>query len=252
MKSLNVKISLAGMTSCLLVGASLLGFSSVLPMAAASSSIDDTNTTTAEDSGGATTTTLSDNMSLNATDSANSSTTTGTIELSEQPVAVGNYRTVSNNMTNETQAQFTFEGNTTITLQNSTEEVTTRDTGEGTFSILPGEHGGSIRGQIHMTTEDGSESATANFTEFIKLESSTGIGTAYFSTSSTENLGRLNNMIAVFLDEQQPNGDSIVRFFEWKSDGGAPIGNGNVTTIGGGNDTTTATANTEIPNVSIP
>jgi hypothetical protein len=248
MKPLNVKISLAGMTSCLLVAASLLGFSSVMPTAAASSSIDDTNTTTAEDNGDGATTTLSDNMSLNATDS----TTTRTIELSEQPVAVGHYRTVSNNMTNETQAQFSFEGNTTITLPNySAEAITTRDTGEGTFSILPGESGGSIRGQIHMTTEDGSESATANFTEFIKFESSTGIGTAYFSTSSTENLGPLNNMIAVFLDEQQPNGDSIVRFFEWKSDGGAPIGNGNVTSFSGENDTTAATT-TEIPTVSIP
>jgi hypothetical protein len=101
-----------------------------------------------------------------------------------------------------------------------------------------------------MTTEDGRESATGHFTEFIKFDSSTGIGVAYFSTNSTAMLAPLNNMIAVFLDEVQPNEDSIVKFYEWKSHGGAPIGNGNVPTIVGGNDTTTTT--TEIPAVHMP
>ena len=242
MKSLNVMISLAGLTSFLLVAASLLGFSSVMPTAAASLSIDDATTTAPEDngSGDATaTTTMLDNTSLNTLASTGS-----TVKLSEQPVAVGHYRTVSNNMANETQAQFTFEGNTKITLPNATETITTRDTGEGTFSFLPGSGGGSPSGQIRMTTEDGSESATANFTEFIKFDSSTGIGIAYFSTNSTGMLAPLNNMIAVFLDEIQPNEDSIIRFFEWKSDGGEPTGvsNNSTTTNGGGNETTTTTS----------
>jgi hypothetical protein len=82
---------------------------------------------------------------------------------------------------------------------------------------------------------------TVQFTEFLKSEVSKGIGIAYFSTNSTGMLARLNNMIAVFLDEEQPNGDSIVRFFQWKSGGGgAPVGNNNsTTTIGGRNDNTT-------------
>jgi hypothetical protein len=64
----------------------------------------------------------------------------------------------------------------------------------------------------------------------MKSEVTTGIGVAYFSTSSTENLALLNNMIAIYLDEIQPNEDSIVRFFEWKSGGGtgAPIGAGTI------------------------
>lgn len=225
MKYLDTKISLAGMTLFfLLIAAFLLVFSSFVPNAAASLSTGDTNTTTtAQDNGGIpTTTTLSDNMSLNTT-------TINTVELSEEPFAVGYYRTVSENMVTETEAQFSIEGNTTITpLPNSTETITTRDTGEGTFSLLPGGSGGSPSGQIHMTTEDGSESATGHFTEFIKFDSSTGIGVAYFSTNSTGGmLAPLNNMIAVFLDELQPNEDSIVRFYEWKSHGGAPIDNGN-------------------------
>jgi hypothetical protein len=74
---------------------------------------------------------------------------------------------------------------------------------------------------------------TVDFIEFIRFDESTGIGIAYFSTNSTGILSPLNNMIAVFLDEVQPNEDSIVRFFEWKKNdgsGGAPIGSGNNST----------------------
>jgi len=242
-KVLDVKVSLIGMISVFLLTASLLGFTAVMPTAVASLPMDDT--TTGGDSTSATTT-ISDNTTSNPT------TTTPTVDLTDEPFAVGHYRTVSDNMTSEGQVQFTFEGNTTITLPNATETITTRDTGEGTFSFLPGGGSGAPRGQIHMTTEDGSESATVDLNEFIKFESSTGIGIAYFSTNSTGGmLAPLNNMIAVFLDEIQPNEDSIIRFFEWKGDGGgAPIGNGNITAIGGGNDATTTT--TEIPAILIP
>ena len=48
---------------------------------------------------------------------------TPTIELADKPFAVGRYRTISDNMASETQVQFTAEGNTTITLPNSTETI---------------------------------------------------------------------------------------------------------------------------------
>jgi hypothetical protein len=125
MRSLNVKIHLAGMTSFLLVAASLLGFSSLVPTAVASLPIDDTNATTAaEDNGGTASTTMLDNTSLNAT------TTISTIELAEEPFAVGHYTTGAEDMITETEARFSFEGSTTITLPNATETITTRDIGE--------------------------------------------------------------------------------------------------------------------------
>jgi hypothetical protein len=214
--NVKVKVSRTGTISLLLLVAPLLGFTSVMPTAVASLPIDDTTT----DDG--------------------TPTTTTTVELADEPFAVGHYRTVSDNMTSEGQVEFTFEGNTTITLPNSTEMITTRDTGQGNVTFLP-RGGAVIHAQIHMTTEDGSENATGDFTEFMKCDESTGIGVGYFSTSSTGGmLAPLNNMIAVFLDEIQPNEDSIVRFFEWKSDG-APISNDNGTTIGGGNGNTTMT-----------
>ena len=235
LKAIKTKINVAGMTSFLLVAASLLGFNSMMPIAAASPSI---NETTAEDNdGGGDVTTATGNMSLNANATGHNST----IKLAEEPLAEGHYRTVSENSTGEMQAQFSVEGNTTIVVPNAAEMITTRDTGEGTFSFLPGGSGGSPSGQLHMTTEDGSESVIVNFTEFIRFDSSRGIGIAYFSTNSTGMLAPLNNMIAVFLDEVQPNEDSIVRFFEWKN-GGEPaaINDNNSTMINDGRNVTTA------------
>ncbi|MDW0140257.1 MAG: hypothetical protein QOK66_01745 [Nitrososphaeraceae archaeon] len=246
MKPVNVKVSLTSMTSYLLIAASLLlGFSSVMSTeeAAAASPIDADNTTTV---GGATTPTdtmSNNNTSLNTTTS--STPITSNVELEEEPFAVGRYSPVSVNMINETQQlQIVFEGGTTITLPNSTETITTRDTGEGLITSLPG--GGVIRGQIQMSTEEGSESATVDLTEYFLDESPTAINLAYFSTNSTGMLAPLNNMIAVSLDEEQPNGDVVVRLFEWKvggGGGGAPnLGSNNDNTTSNVNDTTTTTA----------
>ncbi len=222
MKFLNVKISLAGMTLFLLVGASLLvGFSSMIPTVTASPQIDNSSTTAVQDDAG--NTMLSDSTSLNAT--------TNTVELAEEPFAIGRHTIVSENTISETETRLSFEGSTTITLPNATETITTRDTGEGTFSLLPGYGAGTIRGHLHMTTEDGSESVIADFTEFNKFESPIAIGIAFFSTNSTGMLAPLNNMVAVFLDEEQPNQDALVSFFEWKGDDIASITSNNSNTI---------------------
>jgi hypothetical protein len=244
-KPVNVKVSLTSMTSYLLIAASsFLGFSSVMSTeeTVASSPIDGDNTTTVSGATTPTDTMSNNNTSLNTTTS--STPITSNVELEEEPFAVGRYSPVSVNMINETQQlQIVFEGGTTITLPNSTETITTRDTGEGLITSLPG--GGVIRGQIQMSTEEGSESATVDLTEYFLDESPTAINLAYFSTNSTGMLAPLNNMIAVSLDEEQPNGDVVVRLFEWKVGGGrgAPnLGNNNDNTTSNVNDTTTTTA----------
>lgn len=238
-KPVNVKVSLTSMTSYLLITASsLLGFSSVMSTeeTVASSPIDGDNTTTVSGATTPTDTMSNNNTSLNTTTS--STPITSNVELEEEPFAVGRYSPVSVNMINETQQlQIVFEGGTTITLPNSTETITTRDTGEGLITSLPG--GGVIRGQIQMSTEEGSESATVDLTEYFLDESPTAINLAYFSTNSTGMLAPLNNMIAVSLDEEQPNGDVVVRLFEWKVGGG-----GGAPNLGNNNDNTTTTAAT--------
>jgi hypothetical protein len=202
MNSDNVGSSLSSTISLLLLAVSVLGFSSLMSTVAASP-ID--GITTGDSNTPATT--MSNNTSLNFT--------TTNIELGEEPFAVGRYSPVSENVINETQElQIFFEGSTTITLPNFTQTITTRDAGEGIITLLPG--GGVIRGQIQMTTEDGSESATVTLTEYYLDESPTAINLAFFSTNSTGMLAPLNNMIAVSLDEEQPNGDVVARFFEWE------------------------------------
>jgi hypothetical protein len=209
-KLLDVKVSLVGMIISLLVlTASVSGFSFLIPISAVASPIDDDITTDDSTPAG----TVLDNISLNAT-------AISTIELADQRFAVGRYSPVSETMINETQQQLqvTFEGSTTITLPNSTETITTRDRGEGIITFLPG--GGEGRafahGQIHLTTEDGSETATADIAHYPQIGTPTTIGLAYFSTNSTGMLAPLNNIIAVFLHEEKSNGSVIVPFFKWK------------------------------------
>ena len=211
-----------------------------MPRAAASSLPIDNATITANDTSS---TMDSENTFSNATASTNISST---LKLADEPFAVGYYRSaVSDNITSETQVRFTFRGNTTIAVPNSTETINTTDRGRGSVNFLP-EGGGVIRGQFRSITEDRSENATVQFTEFLRNETFRGIGFAQYSTNSTGMLAALNNMIAVFIDEEQPNGDSIVRFFELKSVGAAPIGNNNnnSTTMGSRNDNNTTTMTT--------
>ena len=81
--------------------------------------------------------------------------------------------------------------------------------------------GNIAQGQIHITTDDGSENATVFFTEIGQNEK--GIGVAYFTTESTGRLAFLDNMVGVIQDEVQPNGDTFITAREWigeQSEGG--------------------------------
>jgi hypothetical protein len=148
----------------LLVAAPALGFSSLIPNAAAS----------------LTTTTTTDTTTMNATTTAPTTPLTPitpptTIDLEDEPFAESRITPVSENVINETQQiELVFEGNTTITmLPNTTETITTRDRGDGILTFIPG--GGVFHGQLQLTTEDGSESAIALFTEHFNEESTTAI-----------------------------------------------------------------------------
>jgi hypothetical protein len=151
------------------------------------------------------------------TTATNATTTAPTnLEFEEEPFAESRFTTVSENVINETsqQVELVFEGTTTMTLPNTTETITTRDIGEGILTFIPG--GGVLHGQVQLTTEDGSESALGLFTEYITTESTTAISLARFIANSTGVLAPLNNMIAVTLDQEQPDGSIIVRYFEWE------------------------------------
>jgi hypothetical protein len=166
--------------------------------------------------------TLPENMTATTTTTNATTTTTAApinLEFEDEPFAESQLRAVSENLISETQqVELVFEGNTTITaLPNTTETITTRDVGEGILTFIPG--GGVLHGQLQLTTEDGSESATALFTEHFNEESSpTAISLVQFITNSTGILAPLNNMIAITLDQEQPDGSVIIRYFEWEEE----------------------------------
>jgi plastocyanin len=138
------------------------------------------------------------------------------LEISDRPLAVGHYITASENSVNNT-LQISVVGNTTITLPNSTETITTNDTGNVTITFT--ESGaGILEAQLLLTTADGLENATVTATEFFSSENAPGRGIASFSTDSTGRLAPLDGVIAATLDEDQPDGSARVSFFEWRVD----------------------------------
>jgi hypothetical protein len=135
------------------------------------------------------------------------------IILAEKPFLVEHGKTVAATPINQTHIQISLAGNGTITLPNSTETVMTKDTGNAIARLTP--TGNIAHGQIHISTEDGSENATVFFTEIGQNEK--GVGVAYFITNSTGKLAFLNNIVAVIEDEIQPNGDTLITAWEWRS-----------------------------------
>jgi hypothetical protein len=163
-----------------------------------------------------------ENMTATTTTATNATTTTAAaptnLEFEDEPFAESRIIPVSENVINETQqVELVFEGSTTMTLPNTTETITTRDIGEGILTFIPG--GGVFHGQLQLTTEDGSESAVALFTEHFNEQSTTAISLVQFITNSTGVLAPLNNMIAITLDQEQPDGSIIIRYFEWEEEG---------------------------------
>jgi plastocyanin len=141
--------------------------------------------------------------------------TSSLLQISDQPLAVGHYTTVSENAGNN-MIQLSIAGNTTITLPNSTETTVTNDTGNVTITFT--ESGmGILDAQIYMTTGDGSENATIIVAEFFSGKNAPGRGLASFSTASTGRLAPLDSIVAIVLDEDQPDGSSRVSFFEWNA-----------------------------------
>jgi hypothetical protein len=159
-----------------------------------------------------------ENMTATTTTATNATTTAAAptnLEFEDEPFAESRITPVSENVINETQqVELVFEGTTTMTLPNTTETITTRDIGEGILTFIPG--GGVIHGQLQLTTEDGSESAVALFTEHFNEQSTTAISLVQFIANSTGVLAPLNNMIAITLDQEQPDGSIIIRYFDWE------------------------------------
>jgi hypothetical protein len=199
---------LSGGTGIFIVALMLLagsGFAlniSITPMTAALAQEED-NTTTV-------TTTRPSNTTTTTTAASSN------IELSLQPVYQEHVRDVSETLINQTHAQLVVEGNGTLTLPNSTETIRTTSTGSGIVSIFS-----TFAGKVILTTEDGSENATAISYEIARSNKEEGIGKsiaiAIIHTNSTGRLAPLDGMILVGQEEFQPDGRALITFWEWQS-----------------------------------
>jgi hypothetical protein len=162
------------------------------------------------------------NQTTLATDATTTNATTTTtipsseIELSPQPIYQEHVRDVSETLINQTHAQLVVEGNGTLTLPNSTESIKTTSTGSGIVSIFS-----TFAGKEILTTEDGTENATAISYEIARSDKERGIGKgisiAVIHTNSTGRLAPLDGMILVGQEEFQPDGRALLTYWEWQS-----------------------------------
>jgi hypothetical protein len=138
------------------------------------------------------------------------------IQLSPQPIYREHVRDVSETLINQTHAQLVVEGNGTLTLPNSTETIKTISTGGGIVSIFS-----TFAGKEIISTEDGSENATATSYEIARSNKEQGIGKgiaiAIIHTNSTGRLAPLDGMILVGQEEFQPDGRALLTYWEWQS-----------------------------------
>lgn len=164
------------------------------------------------------------NMATPAAATTTTSNTTTTyssgIELSPKPIYQEHIRDVSETLINQTHAQLIVAGNGTLTLPNSTETIRTTSTGSGIVSIIS-----TFVGKEILTTEDGSENATATSYEIARSNKEEGIGKgiaiAVIHTNSTGRLAPLDGMILAGQEEFQPDGRALITFWEWQS--GIPL-----------------------------
>ncbi|MFL6482877.1 MAG: hypothetical protein ACJ70R_08120 [Nitrososphaera sp.] len=162
-----------------------------------------------------------------ATPTTNNTTTTSLpseIELSSQPVYQEQEKLESQIPINQTHLQVIVSGNRMLTLPNGTETLRTTSTKTGIVSMVKG----AFTGKEILTTEDGSESATATVYQLVRFNLENGVGRAYIHTDSTGRLAPLEGMILIGIDELYPDGSGMLTLWEWLS--GIPLPSTTTTT----------------------
>jgi hypothetical protein len=153
------------------------------------------------------------------TGNTTAATSASGIELSPQPVYQERSRLESQTQINQTHIKITFSGNGTLTLPNNTETIRTTSIGSGNSSLIDG----TFAGQVILTTEDGSENATATVYEIGQFNAQDltgrGIAIAVFQTNSTGKLAPLDGMILAGQDEFLADGSAFITYWEWESEG---------------------------------
>jgi hypothetical protein len=140
------------------------------------------------------------------------------IELSSQPIYQTQEKLVSQIPINQTHAEFVVSANGTLTLPNGTETIRTNSTKSGIVSMKDG----TFAGKEILTSEDGSENATATIYEIIRFNmeagNGTGVAIALFHTNSTELLAPLDGMILTGRGELYTDETGLHSSWKWQSE----------------------------------
>ena len=163
-----------------------------------------------------------------ATTTANNITATNTtsspssgVELSAQPIYQEQEKLESQTPINQTHFQVVVSANGTLTLPNGTETIRITSTKTGIVSMMEG----AFSGKEVLTTEDGSENATATVYEIVRFNleegNGRGIAIAFIHTDSTGRLAPLNGLILTGIDEFYANQTGLLTLWEWQS--GIPL-----------------------------
>jgi hypothetical protein len=156
---------------------------------------------------------------VSASTTGNDTTTPSSgLELLAQPVYQEVSRQAGENLINDTLVETTFVANGTLTLPNITEPISTTSTGSILISLVDS----TVIGKQVITTEDGSESATAKFFGIARFNMEEGAGRgiviALVQTNSTTGmLAPLDGMILAGQGEFSPEGTSRTTLWEWQS-----------------------------------
>jgi hypothetical protein len=148
---------------------------------------------------------------------ANTTTTSSGIQISEQPILQERTRAVSETPINYAHLSITYSGNGTLTMpDNITTMANFTTNGSALISFVTQ----SAQGTETITTGNG-ETATVTFYEIVKFNPAAsegkGIIIAEVRTHPTGTLASLNGMTLVGVDEILPNGESSVTLWEWES-----------------------------------
>jgi len=153
----------------------------------------------------------------NTTTTASASSSSLGMELSPQPVYQEREKLVSQIPINQTHFQVIVTGNGTVSLPNNTQTIRTTSTKSGIVSMMDG----TFAGKEILTTEDGSENATAIVYEIVRFNiengNGRGIAIAHIHTNSTGMLAPLDGMILAGHDELYPDGTGLLTLWEWQS-----------------------------------
>ena len=143
------------------------------------------------------------------------------LELSPQPVYQEQIRDIGVIPINQTHLQITYSGNGTLNLPNGTEAIRTTSSTSGIGALIDSD----FAGKEVLTTEDGSESATARVYNLVRFSMQEGTGRgivmAVFHTNSTGMIAPLEGMILAGIIELYPDGTGLVTLWEWQS--GIPL-----------------------------